>query len=82
MPDRAWICDPLNRTATHRDSGLIIRFTPATDGSGAMSAIPQNPEVLPPVTSRAQAEALAALPLQAWAAYAAATEAAWAAEAE
>ncbi len=76
MPGQAWICDLLRRTATHQPSGLIIQFLPATDGSGAMSAIPLNPEVLPPVKNRAEAVALAALPRQAWAVYAEASEAA------
>jgi len=76
MPGQAWICDLLRRTATHQPSGLIIQFIPATDGSGAMTATPLNPEIIPPITNHAQAKALATLPREAWAFYAEASEAA------
>lgn len=61
-----WCIDLLAKTATHLATGLIIRFTAALDGSGAMSADLLNPERLPGIEDSIIME----LPLQAWQVYA------------
>ena len=75
--DKTWTVHLEEQTVTHEPTGLIIRFTPARDGSGAMQADAVNPDVLPSAKNRETLETLKALPGQAWQAYAEAAEAAF-----
>lgn len=69
-----WTIDLHKKKLTHRPTGLIIQFSHAMDGSGAMLADLLNPEDLPANISREEAAKLANLPNEAWKAYAEAAQ--------
>ncbi|MBF0414852.1 MAG: hypothetical protein HQL77_02985 [Magnetococcales bacterium] len=78
VDENDWHIDLFSKTATHRPTGLAIRFTAALDGSGAMTADLLNPERLRDI----EEEAIMNLPLQAWQVYAEHAERALAQEGE
>jgi len=65
-----WKIDLFAKTAAHVPTGLIIRFAPAMDGSGAMTVDLVNPEQLEGVAD----DVLVDLPLAAWQVYAECSE--------
>ena len=71
---RNWKIDLENRRVTHRPSGLMIHFSPALDGRGAMQADLLNPEALPATMSQEERSRLHKLPMAAWEVYAKAVE--------
>lgn len=76
VANRDWSIDLYAKTATHHSTGLVIRFTSALDGSGAMTADLVNPERLGGVGD----DILRNLPLVAWQVYAECAEQALAKE--